>query len=307
MLVFPYPARNESHFACNSHCYITWCPFQCTPDYSVTCHLIPMMAGGEGGRHGQNSSVSDTSHDEINAVIREQIHGDFLGEIKTLLCKKVRSSIQEEIKDNIRAEMQAVIKVEVSGRLECLKTSLQQMAELSQDMAAVKQSIDFTSQKLDDLHCSPRSGFPHRAGCNIARHVSTWLHHTSSFPMPARVISPPAIVWPRRTMPGSSSVSVTLPNATSGSAMRKISEHSKTLSALGPIFPQCFTLKNPNSCIKERPYQLRLRKALGLNTSNNGLILNSLYLTLRPSALAHPKNPLSLKSVMGFKPYFLPT
>ena len=109
------------------------------------------MSGGRGGRRGQNSSVSDTSQDEINALIREQIHGDFLDQIKILLRKEVRSSIQDEIKDSIRAEMQAVIKAEVSGRLERLETSLQQMAELSQDVAAVKQSIDFTSQKLDDL------------------------------------------------------------------------------------------------------------------------------------------------------------
>ena len=39
---------------------------------------------------------------------------------------------------------------------------------------------------------------------------------------------------------GSLSVSATLPNATSGSATRKTSEHSKTLSALVPIFPRCF-------------------------------------------------------------------
>ena len=115
--------------------------FRRTPDYSVTCHLIPIMSDGRGGRRGQNSSVSDTSQDEINALIREQIHGDFLEEIKTLLRKEVRSSIQDEIKDSIRAEMQAVIKVEVSGRLERLETSLQQLAELSQDVVAVKWSI----------------------------------------------------------------------------------------------------------------------------------------------------------------------
>ena len=110
------------------------------------------MSGGRGGRRGQNSSVSDTSQDEINALIREQIHGDFLEEIKTLLRKEVRSSIQDEIKDSIRAKMQAVIKAEVSGRLERLETSLQQLAELSQDVVAVKWSIDFTSKNLDDLH-----------------------------------------------------------------------------------------------------------------------------------------------------------
>ena len=67
---------------------------------------------------------------------------------------EMRSSFSEEVKGSIRAEMQAVIKEEVSGRLERLETSLQQMAELSQDVAAVKQSIEFTSQKLEDLHQS---------------------------------------------------------------------------------------------------------------------------------------------------------
>ena len=67
---------------------------------------------------------------------------------------EMRSSFSEEVKGSIRAEMQAVIKEEVSGRLERLETSLQQMEDFSQDVAAVKQSIKFTSQKLDDLHQS---------------------------------------------------------------------------------------------------------------------------------------------------------
>ena len=112
------------------------------------------MSGGRGGRRSQNSSVSDTLQEEINAPIREQIHGEFLDEIKTILRMEVRSSFSEEVKGSIRAEMQAVIKEEVSGRLERLETSLQQMADLSQEVAAVKQSIEFTSQKLDDLHQS---------------------------------------------------------------------------------------------------------------------------------------------------------
>ena len=53
-LKYEYRARSESHFACYSHCYITWCPlttgivasqFPSSRDAAlVTCYITPFMS-----------------------------------------------------------------------------------------------------------------------------------------------------------------------------------------------------------------------------------------------------------------------
>ena len=178
----------------------------------------------------------------------------------TSISDMSREDLLTMIRNTVRDEIQAVVKQEVSDRLDRFEQQLTQLSALQQQMSDVTASIDFTSKKLEDLKSSSLPAFYshveriaealamqtldldlHRRkwsltingikGASGEDDVDTrnaWPVTTGGSQMPTPTTLPLAIASRAKKTPGSSWDSATCQDESSGSLGRKTWEDTLT-------------------------------------------------------------------------------
>ena len=72
----------------------------------------------------------------------------------TSITDMTRDDLLKMIRNTVRDELQAVIKQEVSDRLDRFEQPLSQLSALQKEMGDVSASLEFTSKQLEDLKSS---------------------------------------------------------------------------------------------------------------------------------------------------------